>query len=110
MIDAKPDVVFYSWGFGIPVWQQSASFDLPKKFAMVSSYWGGSDDLQALPNWGARVRLIREHVLPSAAYMRAKYGVRSNAALPALYVWRVLCGLPKWFRRPAGNGRQFADR
>jgi branched-chain amino acid transport system substrate-binding protein len=49
MIDAKPDVVFYSWGFGIPVWQQSASFDLPKKFAMVSSYWGGSDDLQALP-------------------------------------------------------------
>lgn len=49
MIDAKPDVVFYSWGFGTPFWQQSASFDLEKKFAMVSSYWGGSDDLQALP-------------------------------------------------------------
>jgi branched-chain amino acid transport system substrate-binding protein len=49
MIDAKPDVVFYSWGFGIPFWQQSGPFDLLKKFPMVSSYWGGSDDLQALP-------------------------------------------------------------
>ncbi len=49
MIDGKPDVVFYSWGFGIPFWQQSASFNLEKKFAMVSSYWGGSDDLQSLP-------------------------------------------------------------
>lgn len=49
MIDAKPDVVFYSWAFGIPFWQQSASYKLPEKFALVSSYWGGSDDLATLP-------------------------------------------------------------
>ena len=49
MIDANPDVVFYSWGFGLPFWQQSASFDLQKRFPMISSYWGGSDELQALP-------------------------------------------------------------
>jgi branched-chain amino acid transport system substrate-binding protein len=49
MIEAKPDVVFFSWAVGIPFWQQSAPFDLPKKFAMVSSYWGGSDELQVLP-------------------------------------------------------------
>ena len=49
MIDAKPDVVFYSWAFGIPFWQQSASYKLPEKFALISSYWGGSDDLATLP-------------------------------------------------------------
>jgi len=60
-------------------------------------------DLRALPDWPTRVRLIREHVLPSANYMRAKYGVRSNAMLPALYVWRVVHGLPKWLRRPTAD-------
>jgi branched-chain amino acid transport system substrate-binding protein len=49
MIEAKPDVVFFSWAVGLPFWKQSAAFDLPKKFAMVSSYWGGSDELQILP-------------------------------------------------------------
>jgi hypothetical protein len=56
-------------------------------------------DLDALPNWRARGRLIREHLLPSANYMRERYGVRSNLLLPALYIWRVLHGAPKWFRR-----------
>ena len=49
MIEAKPDVVFFSWAVGLPFWQQSAPFELTKKFAMVSSYWGGSDELQQLP-------------------------------------------------------------
>jgi hypothetical protein len=57
-------------------------------------------DLQALPDWRTRGRLLREHLLPSSGYMRAKYGVRSNAVLPALYIWRVLRGMPKWLRRP----------
>lgn len=56
-------------------------------------------DLQALRGWRARGRLLREHLLPSSSYMRAKYGVRSNVMLPALYVWRVLNGMPKWLRR-----------
>ena len=55
-------------------------------------------DLDALPSWRARGRLIREHLLPSTSYMRARYGVRSNILLPGLYVWRVLHGAPKWLR------------
>jgi hypothetical protein len=58
-------------------------------------------DLQALPDWPTRGRLLREHLLPSSSYMRAKYGVRSNVMLPALYIWRVLHGMPRWLRRPA---------
>ena len=56
-------------------------------------------DLHALPDWRTRGRLIREHLLPSTSYMRARYGVRSNLLLPALYIWRVLHGAPKWLRR-----------
>lgn len=56
-------------------------------------------DLDALPNWRARGRLIREHLLPPSSYMRARYGVRSKLLLPGLYVWRALCGAPKWLRR-----------
>jgi hypothetical protein len=56
-------------------------------------------DLDALPTWRARGRLIREHLLPSTGYMRARYGVRSNLLLPGLYLWRVLRGAPQWLRR-----------
>jgi hypothetical protein len=60
-------------------------------------------DLQALPDWRTRGRLLREHLLPPSSYMRAKYGVQSNVMLPALYLWRALHGMPKWLRRPAGD-------
>jgi branched-chain amino acid transport system substrate-binding protein len=59
LIDANPDAVFYSWGFGLPFWQQSASYDLQKKFSMISSYWGGSDEMQTLP----------ENAIPNGAVM-----------------------------------------
>jgi len=55
-------------------------------------------DLDALPTWRARCRLIREHLLPPASYMRARYGVRSNFLLPGLYLWRAVLGTPKWLR------------
>lgn len=48
MIEAKPDVVFYAWAIGISFWQQSASYQLIQKFPLVSSYWGGSDEMQRL--------------------------------------------------------------
>jgi hypothetical protein len=60
-------------------------------------------DLEALPDWRTRGRLLREHLLPSSSYMRAKYGVRSSVMLPGLYLWRVLHGMPKWLRRPASD-------
>lgn len=49
MLNAKADVIFYSWGFGVPYWQQAAPFDVLSKVPMVSSYWAGSDDLQIVP-------------------------------------------------------------
>ncbi|HET6955859.1 MAG TPA: nucleotidyltransferase family protein [Vicinamibacterales bacterium] len=58
-------------------------------------------DLQALPSWRARWRLVAEHLFPAPSYMRAKYGVRSSVLLPALYTWRVVAGAPKWLRRGA---------
>ncbi len=56
-------------------------------------------DLRALPTWSARGRLIREHLFPSPAYIRGKYGVRSSLLLPALYAWRIVAGAPRWLRR-----------
>jgi hypothetical protein len=56
-------------------------------------------DLAALPGWRDRGRLLREHLLPPAAYVRDRYGVRATAALPALYVWRVVTGVPRWLTR-----------
>ncbi|MDE3154724.1 MAG: nucleotidyltransferase family protein [Acidobacteriota bacterium] len=56
-------------------------------------------DLRALDGWCARGRLVREHLLPPAGYLQARYGTRSRLALPFLYVWRACCGAPRWFRR-----------
>jgi hypothetical protein len=75
---------------------------------MIHGPWSQVDvlrlDLHALPSWRARARLIREHLLPSASYMRARYGVRSKLLLPGLYVWRALLGAPKWLRNVDADG------
>jgi hypothetical protein len=55
-------------------------------------------DLESLSGWCARARLLREHVLPSPAYIRASYGRRSALLLPALYVHRIVRGAFRWFR------------
>jgi hypothetical protein len=60
-------------------------------------------DLRALPGWRARARLLREHLLPSPRYMRARYRVASNLLLPPLYLWRIVAGAPKWLRRQAAD-------
>jgi hypothetical protein len=57
-------------------------------------------DLRALATWRARMRLVREHLLPAPSYIRGKYGVRSNVLLPLFYAWRVVAGAPRWLRRP----------
>jgi putative nucleotidyltransferase-like protein len=56
-------------------------------------------DLAALATWSARLRLVRQHVFPPAAFMMARYGVRRRAALPWWYIVRLWSGVPKWFRR-----------
>jgi hypothetical protein len=54
-------------------------------------------DLRALGPVRAS-RLLREHLLPPAHYMRAKYGIACRAWLPAYYASRVLNGIRKWWR------------
>jgi len=81
----------------------------PTSAAVVEGRWGQADvvrlDLMALRTWRERGRLIREHLLPAPAYMRGKYGVRSNVLLPALYAWRVIAAAPRWLRRREGSER-----
>jgi hypothetical protein len=61
-------------------------------------------DVAATPGWTARLRLLREHVLPGLTYMRARYPRCPALLLPAAYVHRVLFGLPRWLRREAPGG------
>jgi putative nucleotidyltransferase-like protein len=56
-------------------------------------------DLAALESWGARTRLLREHMLPPADYMLRAYGASSRALLPALYAHRFVAGARRWFTR-----------
>ncbi len=48
IIEAKPDVIFYSFGVALPFFQQSAAYELSKRFPLISSYWGGSDEIQRM--------------------------------------------------------------
>jgi hypothetical protein len=58
-------------------------------------YW----DLQALPGWTARLRLVRQHLFPPRQYMRTVYAPASHAPLPVLYAVRALRGARKWMAR-----------
>jgi hypothetical protein len=55
-------------------------------------------DLHALGGWRARVKLLREHVVPTPDFIRRSYGATSTILLPAFYIHRVLRGVGKWFR------------
>jgi hypothetical protein len=54
------------------------------------------DDLRVLPDWRARLTLIKEHVFPDAAYMRDGYAPGSAAPLAWLYLDRIAGGARKW--------------
>ena len=54
------------------------------------------DDLRALPGWRARLTLLKEHVFPSAAYMRDGYASGSSAPIVWLYLGRIVNGARKW--------------
>jgi len=56
-------------------------------------------DVKDSQSYPARVRLLASHLFPDAAYMRAKYGARGQAALALAYarrsasaVWRLVTG------------------
>lgn len=55
-------------------------------------------DLAVLPTWQERVRLVREHAFPPAAFIQQRYGTKARWLLPALYVHRLVTGASKWGR------------
>jgi hypothetical protein len=57
-------------------------------------------DLASVGSARQRLRLLREHLLPGLAYMRAKYPAWPRPLLPLAYLYRIARGAPKWFRRP----------
>jgi putative nucleotidyltransferase-like protein len=59
-------------------------------------------DLKALEGWRTKMKLLREHVLPPASYMREAYGISNSALLPFFYVWRFVRGARAWWRGGKG--------
>lgn len=56
-------------------------------------------DLASL-GWRHGLSLLREHLFPPATYMRSLYDRWPAVLLPAAYLHRIVCGAPKWLRRP----------
>lgn len=57
-----------------------------------------ASDWRRLRGWRDRARFLREHLFPAPAYIRHRYGVRANAALPFLYAHRIVAGLYRGLR------------
>ncbi|MEO8481889.1 MAG: nucleotidyltransferase family protein [Acidobacteriota bacterium] len=56
-------------------------------------------DIALLPSWTARARLARQHVFPSAQYMRDTYAPDSGLPVAILYVQRAWRGARRWMAR-----------
>lgn len=57
-----------------------------------------ASDLAVLTDWRARLRLLREHAFPPAAFIRQRYGAENRWPLPALYLHRLVTGAVRWVR------------
>ena len=55
-------------------------------------------DLSTLKDWRSRLRLLREHAFPPAAFIRQRYGAGNPWPLPALYLHRLVSGAFRWVR------------
>jgi Uncharacterised nucleotidyltransferase len=55
-------------------------------------------DWKRIRSWRARVRFAREHLFPAPRYMRDRYQITSQAALPFLYAHRIATGSVRWLR------------
>lgn len=49
--------------------------------------------------WRSRAQLLREHLFPSASYMRARFSRWPAVLLPIAYAVRIVTGAPRWLRR-----------
>lgn len=68
--------------------------------AMNSRWKTELANISELPSWKDKLLLIKEHLLPSKAYMKRKYAVSSPSLLPWFYVKRVSSGLLKLTTKP----------
>ena len=55
-------------------------------------------DLKLLGTWRDRLKLLREHAFPPAAFIRQRYHTTARWLLPAFYVHRLVTGAVKWVR------------
>ncbi|MCP5153514.1 MAG: nucleotidyltransferase family protein [Ectothiorhodospiraceae bacterium] len=63
------------------------------------------DDLRALPGWRDRLRLLREHLAPSAGYLRASMPAHAHRSVLALALRRVARGLGRAVSSHLHRGR-----
>jgi hypothetical protein len=74
--------------------EPSAQFlDARSMAAIVAS------DLRAARGWRLRGRVMREHLFPPRAYLRARYPRWPFSLLPLAYAYRIVRGAPAWLRR-----------
>jgi hypothetical protein len=98
---------FDDFGLSVPRDAWFALVDSTGADAATSAYLAGGRrhvqrvwwDLQSLSTWHERSRLLRQHLFPSAQYMRQVYAPSSGAPLPWLYARRVWHGAQKWLAR-----------
>jgi hypothetical protein len=89
---AIPAVVFEDLNEATQVHERSAAY-LRSHRRHVQEV---AEDLRELPTWRARARLMREHLLPPAVYMRRVYAPQSRAPLGLLYLLRAWRGARRW--------------
>jgi hypothetical protein len=56
-------------------------------------------------SWRERLQLMRDHFMPSRAYMRSRYPRWPASLIPMAYIVRIALGMPAWFRKPARISR-----
>jgi hypothetical protein len=56
-------------------------------------------DLATLPTWRARAALVREHLFPPTAWLRARYPRCPALLLPLAALYRIAAGAPSWLKR-----------
>jgi Uncharacterised nucleotidyltransferase len=90
-----PDDVFSRLSVPTASDAATAAYLSPARRQIDDAVW----DFQALSTWGARWRLVKQHLFPSVRYMRDVYAPLSSAPLPLLYAKRALLGARRWFAR-----------
>jgi putative nucleotidyltransferase-like protein len=90
-----PDEVFSRLSVPTATDAATAAYLSPARRQIDDAVW----DFQTLSTWGARWRLVTQHLFPSPRYMRDVYAPLSTAPLPVLYAKRALLGARRWFAR-----------